>query len=254
MLQGKPKAEYVGVAKFLTYLVEHAGAGQVAPGDRLRADHLAAAKITEEAGFYKKNPGRDVAVKQLTLNPPTENSKGLRIGNFPQIRDVVDEELESVWSGKKDAKTALDEAVKRGNEQLRKFEAAEQVERPRASSPLALGTSPVCTGEAPDGRRGKAARRAMEKRVTFNERLLPYLLVAPQMIVTLVFFFWPSGQMLCQSMVTEDAFGGNTKFVWFENFATCFSDPATTASARLTAGVQRPGGGDRARASRCCWR
>ena len=81
-------------------------------------------QATEDAGFYKKNPGRDIAVKQLTLNPPTENSKGLRIGNFVQIRDVVDEELESVWSGKKDAKTALDEAVKRGNELLRKFEAA----------------------------------------------------------------------------------------------------------------------------------
>jgi ABC-type glycerol-3-phosphate transport system substrate-binding protein len=58
------------------------------------------------------------------VNPPTANSKGLRIGNFPQIRDVVDEELESVWSGKKDAKAALDEAVKRGNELLRKFDAA----------------------------------------------------------------------------------------------------------------------------------
>ena len=63
-------------------------------------------------------------MKELTLNPPTENSKGLRIGNFVQIRDVVDEELEAVWSGKKDAKAALDEAVKRGNELLRKFEAA----------------------------------------------------------------------------------------------------------------------------------
>ena len=59
----------------------------------------------------------------VTLNPPTENSKGLRIGNFVQIRDVVYEELESVWSGKKDAKTALDDAVKRGNELLKKFEA-----------------------------------------------------------------------------------------------------------------------------------
>jgi sn-glycerol 3-phosphate transport system substrate-binding protein len=58
------------------------------------------------------------------LNPPTANSKGLRIGNFPQIRDIVDEELEMVWSGKKDAKAALDEAVKRGNEQLKRFEAA----------------------------------------------------------------------------------------------------------------------------------
>lgn len=124
VLQGKPAAEYKGVAKFLTYLASapvqakwHQETGYVPVT-------LAAAEITEKDGFYKKFPGRDIAVKELTLNPPTENSKGLRIGNFVQIRDVVDEELESVWSGKKDAKAALDEAVKRGNELLKKFEAA----------------------------------------------------------------------------------------------------------------------------------
>ncbi len=124
VLQGRPKAEYVGVAKFMTYLSStpvqakwHQETGYV-------PITLAAAKATEDSGFYKKFPGRDIAVKQLTLNPPTDNSKGLRIGNFVQIRDVEDEELESVWSGKKDAKAALDESVKRGNELLRKFEAA----------------------------------------------------------------------------------------------------------------------------------
>jgi sn-glycerol 3-phosphate transport system substrate-binding protein len=124
VLQGKPAAEYKGVAKFLTYLASapiqakwHQETGYVPVT-------LAAAEITEKDGFYKKFPGRDVAVKELTLNPPTENSKGLRIGNFVQIRDIVDEELEQVWSGKKDAKAALDEAVKRGNEQLKRFEAA----------------------------------------------------------------------------------------------------------------------------------
>ncbi len=124
VLQGRPAAEYKGVAKFLTYLAStpvqakwHQDTGYVPVT-------LAAADVTEKAGFYKKFPGRDIAVQELTLNPPTENSKGLRIGNFVQIRDVVDEELEGVWSGKKDAKTALDEAVKRGNELLRKFEAA----------------------------------------------------------------------------------------------------------------------------------
>jgi sn-glycerol 3-phosphate transport system substrate-binding protein len=124
VLQGRPAAEYKGVAKFLNYLAStpvqakwHQETGYVPVT-------LAAAEVTEKDGFYKKFPGRDIAVKELTLNPPTENSKGLRIGNFVQIRDVVDEELESVWSGKKDAKAALDEAVKRGNELLRKFEAA----------------------------------------------------------------------------------------------------------------------------------
>jgi sn-glycerol 3-phosphate transport system substrate-binding protein len=124
VLQGRPKDEYKGVAKFFTYLSRpdvqakwHQETGYV-------PITLGAAELTEKAGFYQKNPGRDIAVKQLTLNPPTENSKGLRIGNFVQIRDVVDEELEAVWSGKKDAKTALDDAVKRGNELVRKFEAA----------------------------------------------------------------------------------------------------------------------------------
>jgi sn-glycerol 3-phosphate transport system permease protein len=74
----------------------------------------------------------------------------------------------------------------------------------------------------------------MEKRVTFNERWLPYLLVAPQIVITLVFFFWPSGQMVWQSVLLEDAFGGNTKFVWFDNFVQLFADSAYFASVRVT--------------------
>ncbi len=74
----------------------------------------------------------------------------------------------------------------------------------------------------------------MEKRVTFNERWLPYLLVAPQIVITLVFFFWPSGQAIWQSVILEDAFGGNTKFVWFDNFTHLLSDPHYFAAARLT--------------------
>ncbi len=124
VLQGKPAAEYKGVAKFLNYLAStpvqakwHQETGYVPVT-------LAAAEVTEKDGFYKKFPGREIAVQELTLNPPTANSKGLRIGNFVQIRDIVDSELENVWSGKKDAKTALDDAVKAGNEQLKRFEAA----------------------------------------------------------------------------------------------------------------------------------
>src|SRR5471030_1845212 len=124
VLQGRPKAEYKGVAKFLTFVSSAEVQAQWHQQTGYVPITFAAAKLTEESGFYKKNPGRDVAVKQLMLNPPTENSKGLRHGNFIQIRDVEDEELEGVWSGKKDPKAALDEAVKRGNELLRKFETA----------------------------------------------------------------------------------------------------------------------------------
>ena len=81
-------------------------------------------ELSKTQGYYDKNPGTDVSIKQMTLNPPTANSKGLRFGNFVQIRDIIDEELEGVWSGKKTAKEALDAAVTRGNELLRRFEAA----------------------------------------------------------------------------------------------------------------------------------
>ena len=74
----------------------------------------------------------------------------------------------------------------------------------------------------------------MEKRVTFNERWLPYLLVAPQIVITLVFFFWPSGQAIWQSVLIEDAFGGNTKFVFLDNFIHLFNDASYAASARVT--------------------
>jgi sn-glycerol 3-phosphate transport system permease protein len=74
----------------------------------------------------------------------------------------------------------------------------------------------------------------MEKRVTFNERWLPYLLVAPQIIITLVFFFWPSGQAILQSVLVEDSFGGNSKFVWFDNFLHIFNDSSYWASVRVT--------------------
>jgi len=74
----------------------------------------------------------------------------------------------------------------------------------------------------------------MNKRVTFDGRLLPYLLVAPQIAVTLAFFIWPSGQTLWQSMILEDAFGGNTRFVGFANFAKLLSDDGYWDSVRLT--------------------
>lgn len=65
----------------------------------------------------------------------------------------------------------------------------------------------------------------MHKRVVFKGKLLPYLLVAPQIVITLVFFIWPAAQALQQSVFIEGAFGGNAEFVWFENFESIFSDP-----------------------------
>ena len=74
----------------------------------------------------------------------------------------------------------------------------------------------------------------MEKRVTFRQPLLPYLLVAPQIAVTLVFFIWPAGQALVQSVQREDPFGLSTEFIGLENFAALFADPNYLNSLKVT--------------------
>jgi len=64
----------------------------------------------------------------------------------------------------------------------------------------------------------------MEKRAIFGGKMLPYLLLAPQLLITLVFFYWPAGQAVWQSFLLQDAFGLRTEFVWFENYTTLFQD------------------------------
>jgi sn-glycerol 3-phosphate transport system substrate-binding protein len=122
VLGGHDNAEYKGVAKFMTYLASpevqawwHQETGYVPITTE-------AYKLSESQGFYDSNPGTDTAIKQLSLNAPTSNSRGLRFGNFVQIRDVINEEMEAIWNGSKTADDALDDAAERGNTLLRKFE------------------------------------------------------------------------------------------------------------------------------------
>jgi sn-glycerol 3-phosphate transport system substrate-binding protein len=119
----KPE-EYKGVAKFLAFLSRP----EIQMGWHTTTGYVpitqAAYELTRKSGFYEKNPGADLPVRQLTNKPPTENSKGLRFGNFVQGRTVIEEELEAAFSGQKEPKAALDDAVRRANEILRQFEAA----------------------------------------------------------------------------------------------------------------------------------
>ena len=124
VLQGLPKESYKGVGQFFNYLSQPDVQAKWHQETGYLPVTLASYELSKTQGYYTKNPGTDVSIKQMTLNPPTANSKGLRFGNFVQIRDVIEEELEGVWSGKKSAKEALDTAVTRGNELLRRFEAA----------------------------------------------------------------------------------------------------------------------------------
>lgn len=122
VLSGHKPDEYKGVAKFFTYLSSPEVQAQWHQKTGYLPITTAAYELTRKEGFYAKNPGTDVAIEQINFKPPTANSRGLRFGNFAQIRDVIEEEMEAVFAGKKTAKAALDDAVSRGDELLRKFE------------------------------------------------------------------------------------------------------------------------------------
>ena len=124
MLEGHSDEEYKGVAEYLNYLSSTAVQAKWHQDTGYLPITSAAGEETRSMGFYDENPGTDIAVIQMTANAPTANSKGLRLGSFDQIRAIIDEELEAVWSGDKTAQEALDSAVERGNELLRRFERA----------------------------------------------------------------------------------------------------------------------------------
>jgi len=124
VLRDRPRAEYKGVAKFFGYLSKpevqaawHQNTGYL-PITRAAFD------LTRAQGFYDRNPGTAISIEQITLKPPTDNSRGVRLGSFALIRVVIDDELEQAFAGKKSAQQALDSAVERGNRLLRQFERA----------------------------------------------------------------------------------------------------------------------------------
>jgi len=123
VMGGKKPETYKGVAAFFKYLSQP----EVQSASHKRTGYLpittAAYELTDKSGFYKQNPGTDVAVTQM-IRKTTDKSRGIRLGNFNQIRTIIDEETEQIWTGKKTPKEALDAAIQRGNEQLERFQAA----------------------------------------------------------------------------------------------------------------------------------
>ena len=122
VMGGKKADEYKGVAKFFAFLSDT---------DRQAALHTksgylpittAAYEKVKADGFYKENPYLETPIKELTNKPPTVNSRGLRLGNLVQIRDMWAEEMEQALNGQKSPQAALDAAVERGNAALRQFE------------------------------------------------------------------------------------------------------------------------------------
>ncbi|HEX9434871.1 MAG TPA: sn-glycerol-3-phosphate ABC transporter substrate-binding protein UgpB [Burkholderiales bacterium] len=119
VMAGRPRAEYAGVARFFAFLSRT----DVQAEWHQRAGYLpltqAAYELSRAQGYYAAHPGQEVAVRQLLLKSPTRDTRGIRLGALSRIRDIVNEELEQVWSGRKTTLDALNAAVTRGNALLR---------------------------------------------------------------------------------------------------------------------------------------
>lgn len=116
--------EYTGVAEFFNFL----GTPEVVRDWHTESGYLPITygifEELQESGFYAENPGLDSPYLQLTVAEPTENSRGPRLGNFVEIRNIIQEELELALQGQQDAQEAMDNAVRRSNVVLRAFERA----------------------------------------------------------------------------------------------------------------------------------
>jgi len=124
VMAGHPAAEYKGVAAFFNYLSSPEVQADWHQFTGYLPITMAAYELTKKQGFYEKEPGMETALKQMTLHKPTQNSKGIRFGNYSQVRDINYGELEAIFSGKKTAQQGLNDAVADGNKILRTFEQA----------------------------------------------------------------------------------------------------------------------------------
>lgn len=121
VLRGREPADYKGVALFLKFLAEPQQQAWWAAATGYVPVTKTAAETLKDGGFYTKNPEQWTGMSEL-LNPtPTPNSRGLRLGNYAQVREVIELELENIFTGKKTVKDGLDAAVSRGNAILRQF-------------------------------------------------------------------------------------------------------------------------------------
>jgi sn-glycerol 3-phosphate transport system substrate-binding protein len=119
----KPE-EYKAVAEFFHYISQPEVVAKWHTDTGFLPVTIAGYEKVKASGFYQQNPGTDIPYLQLTRTQPSENSRGLRLGNMPEIRNIIQEELEKAFQGQQNAQQALDSAVQRGNVVLRSFERA----------------------------------------------------------------------------------------------------------------------------------
>ena len=181
---------------------------------------IAAYELTKSQGFYEKNPGFDIAIGELNNKPPTANSKGVRFGNFVEIRNIIDEELEQVWNGQKTAKQALDEAVAPRQRAARAVPEGQPVTR-RAVAP-----------SAPEG--ATATRHGRSRRIPIALASVCADRAADRDHARLLLLAGGAGALPVGAGAGRLRHAA-PQFVWFDNFRTLFNDPLYLRSFRVTA-------------------
>ena len=119
---GRPADEYKGSAAFLAFLAQPENAAAWHQHTGYVPVTVAGYELSKTQGYYSKNPGTELPIQQLTRGTVTENSRGLRLGRLPEIRNIIYEEVEKALQGQQTAQAAMDSAASRGNRVLREFE------------------------------------------------------------------------------------------------------------------------------------
>jgi sn-glycerol 3-phosphate transport system substrate-binding protein len=115
-------AEYAAAAKFVAFLATPENAASWHQHTGYVPVTMAGYEMSKSQGYYDKNVGADLPIKELTRGTVTENSRGLRLGRLPEIRNIMQEEFEKALQGQQTAQAAMDSAIVRGNRVLREFE------------------------------------------------------------------------------------------------------------------------------------
>ncbi len=121
---GRPAAQYQGAAEFLAFLATPGNSASWHQSTGYVPVTIAGYELSKKQGYYDKNPGTELPITQLTRGHITENSRGLRLGRLPEIRNIIYEEVEKALQGQQTAEAAMASAATRGNRVLREFEKA----------------------------------------------------------------------------------------------------------------------------------
>ena len=196
---------------------------------------LAAYEATKKSGFYDKNPGRETPIMQMMGKAPTDNSKGVRLVNLPQVRDIQNEEFEKMLAGKQTAQQALDNAVSRGNAAIKE---AWRNSGSRAASAASCTFDRLdCPGKWQGSHGRPAARRIGTAHAAARCASLPQ--PTPALPAGRAATRHHAGLLLLAGEpgpqpvdLTRDPFGLSTRFVGFANFARVLADRPTSTRSR----------------------